>query len=125
MANDSAAVAERLHDQRSVDPAPYMEQALDEIEEAVFHTGQWPANVEGKSRPIPDIRLADFLFDQPDSTLTGLVAHGCGRDNEREAYVGAVEDMRRRFRSEYATCEEVQERAAEIAREVRDDRGRS
>lgn len=121
--NDSAAVAERLHDQRGVDPAPYMAEALDEVTSAVLRTGQWPANVEGKSRPTPDIRLADFLFDQADSVLVALLAHGLGSDNEREAYTGAVEEIERRFRSEYRDSEEVQARAAELAREAAFQRG--
>lgn len=123
--NDSASVAERLHDVRSVDPAPYMEQALDEITEAVFLTGQWPANVEGKPKPIPEISLTGFLADLPDGDLLlrDLFANGLGRDNELEAYQGVCDGIKGRFAAEYGDCPEVHELARWLAKEARDERG--
>lgn len=108
-----------------VDPSPFMAEALEEIFEAVFETGQWPANREGFQRPMAVISLAEFLADQPDapSIVCGLIGYGLGRDNDREQYVGAVEALQERFRSEYATSAEVQDRAAELAREARDAGG--
>ncbi len=58
--NDSAAVAERLHDQRSRDVTPYLTQAREDILEALMRAGCWP---EGRNVTV-EIDIASYVNDR-------------------------------------------------------------